>query len=59
MRICRHLLMLSAFLIMVSSVLTLYSSDRKMVLYVNVAAMVAIAIAVSIMNFKNHPKDNI
>ena len=51
--------MLSAFLIVISSALTLYATDKKMVLYVNIAAMTAIAIAVSIMNFKNRPKDNI
>jgi len=58
MRISRYLLMLAAFLIMISSMLTMYASEPKTVLYVNVAAMAAIAVAVSIINFKNRLKDN-
>jgi len=45
-------------LIMISSMLTMYASEPKTVLYVNVAAMAAIAVAVSIINFKNRLKDN-
>lgn len=58
MKISKILLMLAAFLIMVSSVLILYQShgvDRTPV-YINLGAMLAIAIAVSIKSYKN-PRD--
>lgn len=58
MRTSRYLYILAAFLIMISSVLTLYRSNPKTVVYVNIGAMAAIAVAVSITNFKNRPKDN-
>jgi uncharacterized membrane protein YqjE len=61
MKSVRFLLILAAFLIMLSSVLILYQSngaDRTPV-YINLAAMTVIAVAVSLQNFKNSSKDNL
>lgn len=61
MKTIRYLLILAAFLIMISSVLILYQSngaDRTPV-YLNIGAMAAIAIAVSIQSFKNPPRANL
>ena len=58
MRIARYLLILAAFLIMISSVLSLYHGGSRIAVYVNVAAMAALAVATGIINFKNTPKNN-
>ena len=54
MKFEKILLILAAFLIMISSVFTLYQSNGtdKIPVYINLAAMVAIAIAVSIRSYK-------
>ncbi len=60
MRTIRLLIMLTAFLIMVSSILTLYGNTSKMFpVYINIAAMVCLIVIVSILNFKSKPKDHI
>ncbi|WP_294140043.1 hypothetical protein [uncultured Sanguibacteroides sp.] len=59
MRISRYLLILAAFLIMISSVLSLFHGGDRTAVYVNIAAMASIAIAVSIISFKNPNKRNL
>ncbi|KIO45255.1 hypothetical protein DMB45_03635 [Sanguibacteroides justesenii] len=59
MRISRYLLILAAFLIMISSVLSLFHGGDRTAVYVNIAAMASIAIAVSITSFKNPNKRNL
>ena len=59
MRISRYLLILAAFLSMISSVLSLFHGGDRTAVYVNIAAMASIAIAVSIISFKNPNKRNL
>lgn len=56
MRIAKYLLILAAFLIMISSVLSMYHGGDRTAVYVNVGAMASLAVAVGIQNFKNPPK---
>lgn len=58
MRIARYLLILAAFLIMISSTLSLYQGGDRTAVYVNLAAMASIAIAVGVISFKNPSKRN-
>lgn len=57
MKTVRLLLILAAFLIMVSSVLTLMATTDRTPVYINVAAMLSLAVAVSVMNFKKGGND--
>lgn len=57
MKTVRILLILAAFLIMVSSVLTLMATTDRTPVYINVAAMLSLAVAVSVMNFKKGGND--
>ena len=59
MRIAKYLLILTAFLIMISSTLSLFRGGDRTAVYVNIAAMASLAIAVGIMNFKTPPRKNI
>ena len=52
MKIVRYLLILAAFLIMVSSVLSLLNGGDRTAVYINVAAMATLAVAVTVLNFK-------
>lgn len=59
MKTVRLLILLTAFLIMISCVFSLSSGTDRTPVYVNVAAMACLAIAISVLNFKNKTKDNI
>lgn len=59
MKLVRLLILLAAFLIMVSSVFSLMASTDRTAIYINIAAMFSLAVAISVMNFKSKPKDNI
>lgn len=52
MKAIRILIMTTAFLIMVSSALSLLASTDRTPVYVNVAAMICLVIVVSLLNFK-------
>lgn len=52
MKTVRLLLILAAFLIMISSVLSLLHGGDRTAVYINVGAMAALAIAVTVLNFK-------
>lgn len=56
MRYAKLLIMLSAFLIMISSVFTLMATSDRTGVYLNVGAMFCLVIAISVMNFKNNPE---
>lgn len=56
MKTVRLLIMLSAFLIMISSVFTLMATPERTAVYLNVGAMFCLVIAISVMNFKNKPQ---
>ncbi len=56
MKYAKLLIMLSAFLIMISSVLTLMATSDRTGVYLNVGAMFCLVIAISVMNFKNNPE---
>lgn len=54
MKPAKLLIMLSAFLIMLSSVFTLAATPDRTGVYLNVGAMFCLVIAISVMNFKNN-----
>ncbi|WP_251621199.1 hypothetical protein [Odoribacter lunatus] len=56
MKTAKLLIMLSAFLIMISCVFTLMATTDRTGVYLNVGAMFALVIAISVMNFKNNPE---
>lgn len=56
MKTAKLLIMLSAFLIMISSVFTLMATSERTGVYLNVGAMFCLVIAISVMNFKNNPE---
>lgn len=51
MKAVRLLIMLTAFLIMISSVFTLYNTTDRTSVYINIAAMASLVAVISIMNF--------
>lgn len=55
MKTTRFLIMLSAFLIMISSVFTLTTSTDRTGAYINIGAMFCLVLAITFMNFKNKP----
>jgi len=58
MKIIRLLLILTAFLIMISSVISLYTTTNRTPVYLNVAAMAVLIIMVTLLNFrKNNQND--
>ncbi len=56
MKAAKLLILLSAFLIMISSVLTLMATPDRTGVYLNVGAMFCLVLAISVMNFKNNPE---
>lgn len=56
MKTVRLLIMLTAFLIMISSAFSLYTTTDRTPVYINIAAMVCLVIVISLMNF-NKSKD--
>lgn len=58
MKTVRLLILLTAFLIMISSVFTLLATTDRTPVYCNIAAMVCLGVAISFLNFKGKPKDN-
>ena len=52
MKIIRLLIMLTAFLIMISSVITLYATTNRMPVYLNIVAMAALVAVITLLNFK-------
>lgn len=58
MKTARLLIILGAFLIMISSVFSLMTTTDRTPVYINICAMLSLAIAVSVMNFqKNKHQD--
>ena len=53
MKIIRLLIILTAFLLMISSALSLFSNTDRTPVYINVASM----IVVTLLNFKNKNKN--
>ena len=58
MKIIRLLIMLTAFLIMVSSALTLNSTTDRTSVYINVAAMACLIIIVTMLNLQKNNQKN-
>lgn len=54
MKIIKLLIILTAFLIMISSALTLFSTSDRTPVYVNVAAMACLVAVVTILNFRQN-----
>lgn len=54
MKIIKLLIILTAFLIMISSALTLFSTPDKTPVYVNVAAMACLVAVVTLQNFQRN-----
>jgi len=59
MKVIRILIMLTAFLIMISSAFTLFSTTDRTPIYINVAAMACLIAIISLLNFqkKNTRRD--
>lgn len=58
MKIIRLLIILTAFLIMISSVISLYNSTDRTPVYINVTAMACLIAVVTLLNFrKNNQND--
>lgn len=58
MKIVRLFIMLSAFLVMISSVVSLYSTTDRTPVYINVGAMACLVVVVTLLNFKKNDKTN-
>lgn len=54
MKIVRLLIILTAFLIMISSALTLTSTLNRTPVYINVAAMACLVAIITLLNFKRN-----
>lgn len=52
MKIIRLLIMLTAFLIMISSAITLYATTNRTPVYLNIAAMASLVAVITLLNFK-------
>lgn len=52
MKALRFLLILAAFLVMISSTISLFSGGSRWAVYVNVGAMATLVAAVTVLNFK-------
>ncbi|MDR1756679.1 MAG: hypothetical protein LBR65_06970 [Culturomica sp.] len=55
MKPVKLLLMLAAFLVMVSSVITLTNTIDRTAVYINIAAMMCLTAAITFLNFRNKP----
>lgn len=56
MKIIRLLISLAAFLIMISSAMTLFATTDRTPVYVNLAAMVVLVAVITMMNFQKDKK---
>ncbi len=54
MKIIKLLIILTAFLIMISSALTLFSTPDRTPVYVNIAAMACLVAVVTLLNFQRN-----
>ena len=59
MKIIRLLIILTAFLLMISSALSLFSNTDRTPVYINVASMACLMIVVTLLNFKNKNNQSI
>lgn len=60
MKVIRLLIMLTAFLIMISCAFSLNANPTdKLPVYINVGAMACLVAVITLLNFKNKPKDNL
>ena len=57
MKIIRLLIILTAFLLMISSALSLFSNTDRTPVYINVASMACLMIVVTLLNLKNKNKN--
>ncbi len=57
MKIIRLLVILTAFLIMISSAITLYSTTDRTPVYINVAAMACLVVIVTLLNFRKNDQN--
>lgn len=56
MKAAKLLIMLAAFLIMISCALTLMATPDRAGVYLNVGAMFCLVLAISVMNFNNNAR---
>ncbi len=57
MKIIRLLVILTAFLIMISSAITLYSTTDRTPVYINIAAMACLVVIVTLLNFRKNDQN--
>lgn len=58
MKIIRLLIILTAFLLMISSALILYTTSERTPVYLNIAAMLCLVITVTLLNFQKKKDDH-
>ena len=57
MKIIRLLIILTAFLVMISSVISLYTTTNRTPVDLNVSAMAVLIIILTLLNFRKNNKD--
>ncbi|MGL5682020.1 MAG: hypothetical protein ACRDDZ_03060 [Marinifilaceae bacterium] len=61
MKAVRLLIVTTAFLLMLSSIFSVMTASNRTPVYINIAGIICLAVAVSLLNFygnKNKPEDN-
>jgi divalent metal cation (Fe/Co/Zn/Cd) transporter len=58
MKLIRLLIMLTAFLVMISSAITLFSTTDRTPVYINIAAMCVLIVIITILNFQKNKGNN-
>ena len=58
MKLIRLLIMLTAFLVMISSAITLFSTTDRTPVYINIAAMYVLIVIITILNFQKNKGNN-
>lgn len=56
MKIIRILIMLTAFLIMISSVFTLFTTTNRTPVYLNIAAMATLIAVITLLNLRKNDR---
>ena len=58
MKIIRLLIMLTAFLVMISSAVTLFSTSERTPVYINIAAMCVLIVIITLLNFQKNKENH-
>lgn len=58
MKIIRLLIMLAAFLVMISSAITLFSTPDRTPIYINIAEMCVFIVIIILLNFQKNKEND-